>query len=458
MKQKNELLTKDIKKLIIQIAIPSSIGMFFNTMYNVVDTFYIGQISTAAISALSYSFMVFFLLLSISFGLSSAITAYVGGALGKHKKLMARIYVSNGISLFIFISFFLSLVSFILLEKVFMLMGAKAEVLQYALDYTYIIIIGIFPMLLGLGANAVLIALGDTKSYRNILIIGFFLNLILDPLFIYGYSFIPAFGVQGVAIATVLIQFITFVYILQKLYQTGLFNLSLFLKKLPNFKAYKHLAVQAIPSSLNMFLMSFGSIITIYFVSFYGVNAVAAFGIGYRVEQIILLPMLGLNTAVMTIVSNNFGAKNFSRIQEVISRSLKYGYIMSAIGVLLIAVFGKYLIMIFDTNPEVVDTAYIYIIFESFIFFAFITLFISNSTLQGIKEPFILPYISFYRQIFMPLIFFYLVVHVYDLDIIYLWVSMLVIISSAALYVKIYTNRRVILLSENRFKDQSKSL
>ncbi|CAA6803802.1 MAG: MATE family efflux transporter, partial [uncultured Sulfurovum sp.] len=75
MKKENELLTKDIRQLIIQIAIPSSIGMFFNTMYNVVDTFYVGQISTAAISALSYSFMVFFLLLSVSFGLSSAITA-----------------------------------------------------------------------------------------------------------------------------------------------------------------------------------------------------------------------------------------------------------------------------------------------------------------------------------------------------------------------------------------------
>jgi len=447
MKKENELLTKDIKKLIIQIAIPSSIGMFFNTMYNVVDTFYVGQISTAAISALSYSFMVYFLLLSISFGLSSAITAYVGGALGKHKRNMAQIYVSNGISLFLFVSFFLTIISFMLLETIFTSMGASGEVLQFALDYTYIIIIGIFPMLLGLGSNAVLIALGDTKSYRNILIIGFILNLILDPLFIYGYGFIPAFGVQGVAMATVLIQFITFSYIVSKLYQTGLFDLALFVRKLPNIKAYKQLSAQAIPSSLNMFLMSFGSIIAIYFVTSYGVKAVAAFGIGYRVEQIILLPMLGLNTAVMTIVSNNFGAKNFSRIQEVINKSLKYGYIMSTIGVVIIAIAGKYLIMIFDNDPEVIETAYVYIVFESFIFFAFITMFISNSTLQGIKKPFILPYVSFYRQIFMPLIFFYFVVYVFELDIIYMWVSMLLIIYSVAIYLKIYTNKKLALLS-----------
>ncbi|MCF6245476.1 MAG: MATE family efflux transporter [Sulfurovum sp.] len=443
MKKTNELITKDIKQLILQIAIPSSIGMFFNTMYNVVDTFYIGQISTEGISALTYSFMVFFMLLSISFGLSSAITAYVGGALGKHKRTMAEIYTSHGISLFMFISFILSIVSYILLEYIFVAMGAKGMVLEYALEYTYIILLGIFPMLIGLGANAVLIALGDTKSYRNILIIGFILNVILDPLFIYGFYFIPAFGISGVAIATVLIQYITLIYMLHKLYKTKLFDISLFFKSIPNLKAFQHLIRQAIPASLNMFLMSLGSMITMYFVSTYGFKAVAAFGIGYRVEQIILLPMLGLNTAVISIVSNNFGAKNFNRIDEVIHIALKYGYIMSAIGVVLIALLGKTMIMVFDKDIEVVNIAYTYIIFESFLFFAFITLFISNSTLQGIKNPFIIPYIGFYRQILMPLIFFTLVVNIFDLPIIYLWISMFIIISSAAIYMKIYTKKQL---------------
>lgn len=439
MKQTNELITKDIKKLIFQIAIPSSIGMFFNTMYNVVDTFYIGQISTQAISALTYSFMIFFMLLSISFGLSSAITAYVGGALGKHKKVMAQVYTSNGISIFMFVSFALTVISFVFLEPIFVVMGASGQVLAYALEYTYIILLGIIPMLVGLGANAVLIALGDTKSYRNVLIMGFVLNLILDPLFIYGFYVVPAMGVSGVAFATVLIQYITLIYMMYKLYKTRLFDIRAFFKSLPNKRAFKQLVTQAIPTSLNMFLGSFGSIITMYFVSTYGFKAVAAFGIGYRVEQIILLPMLGLSTAVISIVSNNFGAKNFNRIDEVIHKALKYGYIMSAIGVVLIVLFGKYMIMVFDTDTQVIDIAYPYIIFESFIFFAFITLFISVSTLQGIKNPFIIPYISFYRQIFMPLIFFYLVVYVFNLPIMYLWLSMFIIISSAAIYMKLYT-------------------
>ena len=439
----NELLTKDINKLIKQIAIPSSVGMFFNTMYNVVDTYYVGAISTISITALSYSFIVFFMLLSISFGLSSAITAHVGNFLGKHKYKLAKIYVINGITFVSITSIILCSIGFVFIEDIFKLMGATEQSLKLALQYTYVILIGVIPMLIGLGANAVLIAKGDTKSYRNTLIVGFILNMILDPLFIYGYNFIPSFGFVGVAYATVFIQFMTSFYIIFKLYKTTLFNFDNLKLFLPDIRVYKKIAQQAIPSSLNMFTMSLGTMIITYFVSQYGDDFVAAFGIGYRVEQIILLPMLGLNTAVSTIVANNFGAKNYDRIFEVIKKSLIYGYIMSAIGIGILYIFGENIIMLFDKNTQVVKIAYDYIIIESFIFFAFITIFISNSTLQGIKEPFIIPYIGIYRQIVMPSICLYIGVSIFHLDIIFIWICIGIIIYSAAIYIYFYTNRKL---------------
>ncbi len=441
---KNELLTKDINSLIKQIAIPSSIGMFFNTMYNVVDTFYVGLLSTVAITALSYSFVVFFMLLSISFGLSSAITAHVGNSLGRYKITLAKIFIANGITFVSFVALFLCGIGFLFLEDIFILMGAKEEALQLALDYTYVILIGVIPMLIGLGANAVLIARGDTKSYRNTLIFGFIMNLVLDPLFMYGYGVIPTFGFKGVAYATVFIQFITFGYIMLKLYKTTLFNFENLKLFLPDCRVYKKILIQAVPQSLNMFIMSLGTMIVMYFVSQYGYKSVAAFGIGYRVEQIILLPMLGLNVAVSSIVANNYGAKNFDRIYEVIGKSLKYGYIMSGMGVLFLFLFGEYIIMIFDRNSEVVSTAYIYVVIESFVFFAYITIFISNSTLQGIKQPFIIPYISFYRQIFMPVIILYFVVDILKLDIIFVWIVVGLIIYSAAIFIFIYTKKKLL--------------
>jgi putative MATE family efflux protein len=441
--KKNELLTKDITTLIKQIAIPASIGLFFNTMYNVVDTFYVGMISTVAITALSYSFMVFFMILSISFGLSSAITAHVGNSLGKHKHKLAKIFVINGMTFIAIVSTLLAILGFVFLENIFTLMGAKNESLALSLEYTNIILIGVVPMLLGLGANAALIAKGDTKSYRNTLIFGFFLNLLLDPLFIYGFAFVPSFGFAGVAYATVFIQFITFFYIVYKLYKTNLFNFDVPKMFLPDIRIYKQLTTLALPMSLNMFTMSLGTMLIMYFVSFYGYKTVAAFGIGYRVEQIILLPMLGLNTAVSAIVANNYGAKNFDRIYEVINKSLKYGYIMSIMGVVLLVVFGKYIIMAFDTDIEVVNTAYTYIIVESIIFFAFITLFISNSVLQGIKQPFIIPYVSLYRQIIMPFILLYTAVIYFKSSILTVWIITGLIIYSAAIWMYFYMRKKL---------------
>ncbi len=440
--KENHLLTKDINQLIKQIAIPASIGMFFNTMYNVVDTFYVGMISTIAISALSYSFIVFFMFLSVSFGISSAITAYVGHSLGRKKHKITKIYVMNGISYVTMAALILLFLGYIFIEPIFRLMGAEGEALNLALQYTYIILIGVIPMLIGLGANAVLIAHGDTKSYRNTLVAGFFLNLILDPLFIYGFWFIPSLGFKGVAFATVLIQFFTFIYIIYKLHQTTLFSFNL-KHFLPDIRIYKRLTTQAVPSSLNMFMMSLGTMLITYFVSYYGYKEVAGFGIGYRVEQIVLLPMLGLNTAVSSIVANNFGAKNYERIYEVIKKALTYGYIMSAIGLLLLIVFGKYIIMAFDSDIEVVHTAYAYIIVEGVIFFAYITLFISVSTLQGIKEPFMIPYVSAYRQLIMPGIVLFILVNLYSVDIFYIWIAMALIIYSAAIYLYLYTKQKL---------------
>ena len=440
----NHLITKDINTLIKQIAIPSSIGMFFNTMYNVVDTFYVGMLSTVAITALSYSFIVYFMLLSISFGLSSAITAHVGNSLGKYKIKLAKIFIANGITFVTIVAFILCIMGFIFVQDIFKLMGAKDEALDLSLDYTYIILIGVLPMLIGLGANAVLIARGDTKSYRNTLVFGFFLNLILDPLFMYGYGFIPAFGFKGVAYATIFIQFITFGYIMFKLYKTTLFNFENLKLFLPDYRVYKKLFLQAMPQSLNMFIMSLGTMVLTYFVSQYGYKSVAAFGIGYRVEQIILLPMLGLNVAVSSIVANNFGAKNFDRIYEVIKKSLYFGYIMSAIGVIFLAIAGKYIIILFDSDTQVVSVAYSYVVVESFIFFAYITIFISNSTLQGIKQPFVIPYISFYRQIFMPVLILYFVVDIFKFDIVYVWIVMGIIIYSAAFFIYYFTKKKLL--------------
>ena len=434
------LTTQDIPSLIKQLTIPASVGMFFNTMYNVVDTFYAGLISTQAIAALSLSFMIFFLIIGFGYGFSSAITALLGNAIGRKKYKLASIYAHKGLIFVPLIGLVLSIVGYFTAPWLFMLLGAKEEYLQISIDYINPILFGAVFFMFNFSLNSILVATGDTKTYRNSLIFGFFANLALNPLFMYGFLFIPAFGIKGIAIATVVIQVINMFYMLYKVLQTKLIHFEKLEYFIPNIKVYKQFLIHGIPSSLNMLTMAIGSLILTYFVSHYGVNAVAGYGIGFRVEQLMLLPALGLSTAVLALVSNNYGAKRYDRVIETMKVSLKYGFIISTFGIIILTLLGKVIISLFDSNPIVVNFGISYLLIEIWIFYAYIVLFVCVSTLQAIKKPKMIMYIGLYRQIFAKIIISYLIVKYFELDYIYLWFGILFMIYSAAIFAYFYTN------------------
>ena len=409
-------------------------------MYNVVDTFYAGLISTQAIAALSLSFMIFFLIIGFGYGLSSAITALLGNAFGKKRYKLASIYAHKGLLFVPIVGIFLSIIGYFASPALFVLLGASDEYLQTSIDYINPILFGTVFFMFNFSLNSILVAQGDTKTYRNTLIFGFFANLALNPLFIYGFLFIPAMGIKGIAIATVLIQVINMFYMFYKVLQTKIIHFEKVEYFLPNLRVYKLFLNQGLPISLSMLTMAFGSLILTYFVSHYGMQAVAGYGIGYRVEQLMLLPALGLNTAVLTLVSNNFGAKKYDRVIEVLKTSLKYGFIISTVGIIILTVLGRFIISLFDSNEIVVNFGVDYLLVEIWIFYAYVALFICVSTLQGIKQPKMILYIALYRQIVAKLIIAYVIVKYFELDFIYLWFGILFMIYSAAIFAYFYTN------------------
>lgn len=443
MRKNQKLITDDIPNLIKQLAIPASTGMFFNTMYNVVDTFYAGLISTQAIAALSLSFMIFFLIIGTGYGFSSAITALIGNAFGKRRDKLSVIYAHKGLIFVPLIGLLISLFGFVFAEDLFMLLGATQGYLQDALDYIYTILLGVVFFMGNFALNAILIATGDTKSYRNTLIFGFFANIALNPLFIYGFLFVPAMGIKGIALATVLIQCLNMFYLLHKVLKTKLIHFERLDYFLPHKKLYMNILKQGMPASLNMLAMAMGSLLVIYFVSHYGIHAVAGYGIGFRVEQLMLLPALGLSTAVLSLVSNNFGAKRYERVQQTLHTALKYGFFICLFGVGFLYIFGEAIIRQFDDNTLVVNYAIEYLLIEVWIFFAFLTLFICVSTLQGIKEPKMIFYVALYRQIIAKFIVGYLIVKYFELDIFWFWLGLLVMIYSAAIFLYFYTKNRL---------------
>jgi len=435
------LITKKIPLLLKQISIPVSTGMFFQTMYNVIDTFYAGFISTQAVAAISLGFIFFYILVGIGNGLSTALTSLIGNAFGRKKDFLASLYAYKGILFIPMTGILFSVIGYFVAPFMFIFLGATDMYLQLAIDYINIILLGNIFFMINYSCNAILNGLGDTKTFRNTLIFGFFANIALNPLFMYGYGVLPALGLKGIALSTVFIQILIMFYLIKKVFATSMINFKNIIYFLPEKRIYKELIAQGIPSSLNIVIMGLGAVILMYFISDYGYKAVAGYGIAFRIETILLMPALGLSTSVLIIISNNYGAKEYKRIFETLYTSLKYGFILCGFGALFLYFFAEKVISMFDADKEVIEFSMNYLIVQIWVFFALLALYICVSALQAIKKPLMVFYIGMYRQIFAQVLIAFVVVKYLQLDIMYLWIAIMVMVYSAAIFLYFYTKK-----------------
>jgi len=211
-------LTKDpIPSLIKKIAIPASVGTFFQTMFNIVDTFFAGKISPEALSALAKSFPIYFILIAASVGVTVGGTSLIANSIGEKNKTNVLNYFGQTIVYGIVLSFIVTFIGFFFASNIFSLMGSTNEVINLGLKYTNVIFSGSIIFISVVALNSLLHAEGDTKSFRNVLIFSFFLNIFLNPLFIFGYGPIPSMGMTGIGVATIICQVIAFLLLLKKI-------------------------------------------------------------------------------------------------------------------------------------------------------------------------------------------------------------------------------------------------
>lgn len=250
-------------------------------------------------------------------------------------------------------------------------------------------------------------------------------------------------GIAGIAFATVLVQAMNAGYLLYKSLQTGLIDFTCKAHFYPDWRIYKELIHQATPPGLNMLMMSFGSLIALHYVTLYGYQAVAGYGVGYRVEQLMLLPTLGISSAVLSLVSNNMGAGKFERVRQTLFYALAYGYTLSFIGMGILWLSGKWLVAQFDANVDVIAYGTTYIDVMLFLFCGYVTHFACVATLQGIKKPTMIFYVGFFRQILAPSIVYTLIVSYFELSFIWMWVGLGCIVYSSAFALLYYTYLKV---------------
>ena len=377
----------DIKSQLIKIAVPAGVGMLFHTFYNITDTFYAGLIGSEAIAAMAITFPVFFILLALAIGFSQGTTALVSNYIGaKDKKNACEIYIQA-----LIYSLFFSIVTGLLIlnisESIFQFFGAEGTFLKKAMEYIDVIAIGSPFMLLSLVVNSMLNAIGDTKKNRNVMVLGFFLNIGLNPLLCFGFLFIPGLGIAGIALSTVIVQIIATSYLFFHAIKTDILkNFSISMIRF-NIKHFKNFIAQSLPTCVSYLMIAFGFFVITKFVTSYGSSAAAAFGIACRIEELILLPTIGLNTALLSIVGQSYGAKQFFRVRRAYMKAIGIGLIMMSVGFLVLVFLGEFLSSLFTKDLEVIAISKEYLFIFAFSTFFFVIIHMSGSIFQGIKKP-----------------------------------------------------------------------
>ena len=401
------ILTDDVKKLIRQLAIPASIGTLFQTLYNIVDTFFAGRISPEALSALSKSFPVYFILIATSIGVTVAGTSLIGNSIGEKNEKNSLYYFSQTIIFAVLISIIITILGLNFSDNIFRLMGSTEYVTNLGLQYTNIIFYGSILFILVVAINSLLHAEGDTKTYRNVLILSFLINVFLNPILIFGFMFIPALGIKGIGISTLIAQFTSLIIILLKILKNDRVKKITKEYFVPKFNYLKNIFFQSMPISVSICGYSIAAAIIFTYVGISGEYATAGYGVGTRVEQVVLLPILGINTAIITIIAQNFGAENFRRIKETYIGAIQYALIIMVTCSFLVFVFSNHITSIFSNDQTVIEFGGKYLQISAFVLSAYPIFFLSNGFFMALKKSEYAMISNLFRNVLNPILVFY---------------------------------------------------
>ena len=362
-KNRVEEFIKNPKRALFTLAAPIVIAMLVQTLYNVVDTAFIGRLGAEAIAALTFSFPIFFILMAISIGVAAGMSSRISRALGAKKRKDAENTAMHGLLLSIGLAVIISGISMIYLKPIFSVFGASNTVLELSISYMSVVLAGtvfMFPM--HTIAN-IFSAQGDTKTPMKIHITALIINIILDPLLIY----VLGYGVRGAAIATTISFFfglLLAVYYSQK---------GSYLKiRRSSFSFSPGILAEmfriGLPASIMMMLMSIYIIFINRFMVHFGTDYVAAYGLIFRLESFAVMPILALAISLMIICGMFYGAKRYDLLKSTVFYGLKAAVLFtSAVGLLFFA-FPSLFLKIFTSDAALLAIGVPYLRLEVLVF------------------------------------------------------------------------------------------
>ena len=413
------------------LAIPAAFGMLFTTLYNVVDVYYAGLLSTDAQAGLAIGYQAFFILMAVGFGLSSALSTLVSNAKGSGNAAEAQRYVVQGLAFGGVITASCMVIGWFLGPELIVLVSEPGAYRDAAMGYFYWLIFALPGFLLAYGGNGILQAHGDSRSMQRALMAAFIANIGLNPLFMFGLPGVwSGMGFNGIAAATIISQTGVMVYILVRIFRLEVMQSVQITAFQPDKDSFRKIFAQLLPAGSAMIIMFISGFVVQFALKTFGGHAVAAYGVALRIEQILLLPVLGMTGALLPIAGQNFGAQKYDRVREALKYCWGVGFAMTALATPILFFGGTFVMALFSNDPDVIRAGSSYLRVDAFLFPVYMMLFSINSLLQAFKQAIWTLWISVYRQGFAVAFFVWVFISFTDFGVQGVWFGIAAAVTS----------------------------
>ena len=351
----NKMGVMPVNKLLVSMSLPMMISMLVQALYNIVDSYFVAKISENALSAVSLAFPIQTLMIAILGGSSVGLGTVLSHSLGEKKFKKVTEVANHGIFITIIIYLIFVLIGIFAIKPFFASQTKDTEILNFGMDYLQLICIGSVGLCGQFLFERLLQSTGKTFYTMITQATGAIINIILDPIFIFGLWGFPKLGVMGAAVATIIGQICAFLF---AFYLNHKKNTEVKIN-LKGFSPSPYLIGQIYKIGFPSIIMqSIGSIMV------YGMNqilmsftstATAVFGVYFKLQSFIFMPIFGLNNGMLPIMAYNYGARKKSRLISAIKLGMVYAISLMAIGVIAFQVLPRQLLNIFDASEQMLS-------------------------------------------------------------------------------------------------------
>lgn len=351
----NKMGVMPVNKLLINISLPIMISMFVQALYNVVDSIFVARLSEDALTAVSIAFPIQNLMIAVAVGTSVGMNAFLSRALGEKNYERVNKLANNGVLLAL-MSYLIFLIFGIFFTRWFFISQTQdSQIIGYGISYLSIVCIGSIGKFMQIVFERLLQSTGRTMHTMITQGTGAIINIILDPILIFGYLGFPRMGIAGAALATIIGQIVAAILaIILNIRDNKEIQIKLKALK-PDFDIIKDIYAVGFPSILMMSITSITTFGMNNILNKFSSTAIAVFGIYFKLQSFVFMPVIGLNNGMVPIVAYNYGARYKDRIVDTIKLSIKYAFFIMILGLILVQIFPEYVLYLFNASEDMLS-------------------------------------------------------------------------------------------------------